>query len=472
MVRSNFQAFHLISMENGLRFVLPSRQSRSSLNTSELPMQVTSIPGPNSNVLHERKLAAVSNGVGTVLPAYIKSSHSGVLIDVDGNVLIDLGSGIGVTGVGNANAEVVAAIAEQAKEFTHTAFAVTPYEGYVRVCELLNELTPGSFEKKSALFNSGAEAVENAVKIARYATGRQAIVVLESAYHGRTNLTMAMTAKNMPFKHGFGPFAPEVYRLPGSNPLEDGLDGRAAAERTIWRIEKEIGGANLAAIVVEPVQGEGGFIVPALGFLSGLADYAKGNGALLIADEIQSGFCRTGKWFASEHHGLEPDLVITAKGIAGGMPLSAVTGKAEIMDKIHPGGLGGTYTGNPVACAAAVAAIEWMRRNDANSLANGIELTLKAHLSKLKNKHSEIAEIRGMGAMVAMEFLDPRSGRAMSEEVAKIAATCHKAGVVVLTSGMQANVIRFLPPLSITVDLLEKGLEILSTVIDQVVTQP
>ena len=438
---------------------------------TDFPKVGKEFPGAISAGLHQRKLAAVSSGVGTVLPAYIKSSHSGVLIDVDGNVLIDLGSGIGVTGVGNANAEVVAAIAEQAKEFTHTAFAVTPYEGYVRVCELLNELTPGSFEKKSALFNSGAEAVENAVKIARYATGRQAIVVLESAYHGRTNLTMAMTAKTMPFKHGFGPFAPEVYRLPGSNPLVDGLDGKAAAARTIWRIEKEIGGANLAAIVIEPVQGEGGFIVPASGFISGLAEYAKVNSAIMIADEIQSGFCRTGKWFASEHHGLEPDMVITAKGIAGGMPLSAVTGKAEIMDKIHPGGLGGTYTGNPVACAAAVAAIEWMRRNDANSLANGIELTLKTHLSKLKNKHSEIAEIRGMGAMVAMEFLDPTSGRAMSEEVAKIAATCHKAGVVVLTSGMQANVIRFLPPLSIPIELLEKGLEILAAVIDQVLSQ-
>lgn len=429
-------------------------------------------PGANSVKLHQRKIAAVSNGVGTVLPAYIKSARDGLLIDVDDNVLIDLGSGIGVTGVGNANAEVVAAISEQAKDFTHTAFAVTPYEGYVKVCELLNELTPGAFAKKSALFNSGAEAVENAVKIARYSTGRQAIVVLESGYHGRTNLTMAMTAKNMPFKNGFGPFAPEVYRLPGSNPLLDGLDGKAAAARTIWRIEKEIGGANLAAIVIEPVQGEGGFIVPAPGFLTGLAEYTKENGALMIADEIQSGFCRTGKWFASEHHGLEPDLVITAKGIAGGMPLSAVTGRAEIMDKIHVGGLGGTYTGNPVACAAAVAAIEWMRRNNANGLANAIEISLKAHLTKIKAEHSAVAEVRGMGAMVAMEFIDPESGRAMSDEVAKIAATCHKAGVVVLTSGMQANVIRFLPPLSIPNELLEKGLKILTDVIDQVLTQP
>lgn len=427
-------------------------------------------PGPKSVQLHQRKSAAVSNGVGTVLPAYIKSARDGILIDVDGNVLIDLGSGIGVTGVGNANPAVVAAIETQSREFTHTAFAVTPYEGYVRVCELLNELTPGSFPKKSALFNSGAEAVENAVKIARYATNRQAIVVLESGYHGRTNLTMAMTAKTMPFKHGFGPFAPEVYRMPGSNPLIDGLAGQEAAARTIWRIEKEIGGANLAAIVVEPVQGEGGFIVPAQGFLQGLAKYCSDNGALMIADEIQSGFCRTGKWFASEHHELEPDLVITAKGIAGGMPLSAVTGRAAIMDKIHPGGLGGTYTGNPVACAAAVAAIHWMREADANHLANEIEVILKLHLERIKAKHSAVAQIRGMGAMVALEFLDPISGRAMSDEVAKIAATCHRAGVVVLTSGMQANVIRFLPPLSIPAELLEKGLGILASSVDSVLS--
>lgn len=430
------------------------------MSLTHYPPLKSTVPGPESEKLHARKLAAVSNGVGTVLPAYIQSAQDGLIKDVDGNILIDLGSGIGVTGVGNANSSVVQAIERQAREFTHTAFAVTPYESYVKVCELLNELTPGSFEKKSALFNSGAEAVENAVKVARYFTNRQAIVVLEYGYHGRTNLTMAMTAKAMPFKHGFGPFAPEVYRVPASNPLLDGLSGSEAATRTINRIEKEIGATNVAAIVVEPVQGEGGFIVPAAGFLLDLASFAAGNGILMIADEIQSGFCRTGKWFASEHHGLEPDLVTTAKGIAGGMPLSAVTGRKEIMDAIHPGGLGGTYTGNPVACAAAVAAIDWMRTENANALASQIEIKLKNALSGLKDQVPQIAEIRGMGAMVAIEFLDPNSREPLTADVAKIASACHKAGVVVLTSGMNGNVIRFLPPLSIPDALLERGMEI------------
>lgn len=441
------------------------------MEATSSPQLLSAVPGPESARLHARKLQAVSNGVGTVLPAYIQSAGDGLLQDVDGNVLIDLGSGIGVTGVGNANDEVVEAIEKQARQFTHTAFAVTPYEPYIEVCELLNELTPGEFAKKSALFNSGAEAVENAVKIARYFTKRQAVVVLEYGYHGRTNLTMAMTAKSMPFKHGFGPFAPEVYRLPASNPLIDGLSGEAAAMRTIARIDKEIGPANLATIVVEPVQGEGGFIVPAPGFLRLLAEYAARSGAVMIADEIQSGFCRTGRWFASEYHGFEPDLVITAKGIAGGMPLSAVTGRAEIMDAVHPGGLGGTYTGNPVACAAAVAAIAWMKRNDANALALQVESRLKHHLKALQEKFSEIAEVRGMGAMVALEFLEPGTGKPLADEVSKIASLCHKSGVVVLTSGMNGNVIRFLPPLSIPSEVLEQGLEIFGHSVRQILTR-
>lgn len=435
---------------------------------TEYPIVSGELPGLKSNQLQLRKLAAVSNGVGTVFPAYIQSASDGLLVDVDGNHLIDLGSGIGVTGVGNANQAVVNAVTEQVRKFTHTAFAVTPYELYIRVCELLNELTPGDFEKKSALFNSGAEAVENAVKIARYVTKRQAIVVLEYGYHGRTNLTMAMTAKSMPFKHGFGPFAPEIYRLPTSNPLVDGLSGSQAAELTLGRIEKEIGGANLAAIVVEPVQGEGGFIVPAPGFLSTLADFSKRVGALFIADEIQSGFCRTGKWFASEHHGVQPDLITTAKGIAGGMPLSAVTGRAEIMDQIHPGGLGGTYTGNPVACAAAVAAMEWMVSNDANKLAIAIEQDIKSVLNDLALKHPEIAEVRGMGAMVAVEFLSTSDRKPLAEQVSRIAAACHKAGVVVLTSGMHGNVIRFLPPISIPREILARGLNIFANKVNEV----
>lgn len=418
----------------------------------------TSIPGPISVALHERKANSVSAGVGVNLPAYIAEATDGYLIDVDGNVLIDLASGIGVTGVGNANRKVVAAVQEQVEKFTHTAFAVTPYESYLTVCELLNELTPGKFEKRSALFNSGAEAVENAVKIARYFTGRPAIVVLENGYHGRTNLTMGMTAKAMPFKQGFGPFAPEVYRLPGSYPLRDGLDGPAAAKALITRIEKEIGSTSLAAIVAEPIQGEGGFIVPAPGFFQTLTEYCSTTGALFIADEIQSGFCRTGAWFASEHHGIIPDMVITAKGIAGGMPLSAVTGRADILDSVHAGGLGGTYTGNPVACAAAVAAIEWMQDAVAIELARNIENILFEKLGELQELFPQIVEIRGRGAMVAIEFADPETLAPLPELASAVAKYCHQNGVVVLVTGTYGNVIRFLPPLSIPIPALQDGL--------------
>jgi len=331
---------------------------------------VTSIPGPRSTALHARKGEAVSAGVGVGLPIYIERAGGGVLVDVDGNSFIDMGSGIAVTTVGNANPYVVAGVQEQVAAFTHTCFMVTPYSGYVEVCEALNRLTPGDHPKRSALFNSGAEAVENAVKIARAYTKRAAVVVVEHGYHGRTNLTMALTAKNMPYKQSFGPFAPEVYRVPMSYPFRDrGLSGKEMAAIATTRIEKEIGASNVAAIIIEPIQGEGGFIVPGEGYLSGMAAFAKDNGIVFVADEIQSGFCRTGDWFASEYEQVVPDLITTAKGIAGGLPLAAVTGRAEIMDSVHAGGLGGTYGGNPVACAAALGAIRWMDEADANAIA-------------------------------------------------------------------------------------------------------
>jgi len=290
---------------------------------------VTQIPGPRSQALLAKKTEAVSSGVGVGLPVFIERAGGGVLVDVDGNHLIDMGSGIAVTTVGNANPMVADAVASQAPDLTHTCFMVTPYEGYVDVCEALNRLTPGDHAKRSALFNSGAEAVENAVKIARYATKRTAVVVLEHGYHGRTNLTMALTAKNMPYKEGFGPFAPEIYRVPMSYPFRDGPHG--GKEVALWattKIDKEVGPHNVAAIVVEPIQGEGGFVVPAPGFIAGLAEFAREHGIVFIADEIQSGFCRTGDWFAMEHEGVVPDMITTAKGIAGGMPLAAVTGRA------------------------------------------------------------------------------------------------------------------------------------------------
>ncbi|MCB1040251.1 MAG: aminotransferase class III-fold pyridoxal phosphate-dependent enzyme, partial [Acidimicrobiales bacterium] len=311
---------------------------------------VTEIPGPRARALHERRLAAVAAGVGSTLPIEVVAAGGGVIVDSDGNSLIDLGSGIAVVNVGNAAPPVAAAVASQAAAFTHTCFMITPYAGYVEVCEQLNRRTPGDHEKRSALFNSGAEAVENAVKIARHATGRSAIVALEHAYHGRTNLTMALTAKSMPYKTGFGPFASDVYRVPMAYPYRwpGGAEhaGEQAAEAAIDHIRTEVGADRVAGLIVEPIQGEGGFIVPGEGYLARLADFCHEHGIVLIADEIQTGFGRTGRWFACEHEDIVPDLITTAKGIAGGLPLAAVTGRAELMDAVHVGGLGGTYGGN------------------------------------------------------------------------------------------------------------------------------
>ncbi|MEU7479587.1 4-aminobutyrate--2-oxoglutarate transaminase [Lentzea sp. NPDC042327] len=416
----------------------------------------TSLPGPKSLELQARRTNAVAAGVGSALPLHIDSADDGLLVDVDGNRLIDLGSGIAVTSVGNPAPAVAEAVHAQIDRFSHTCFMITPYEGYVAVCEELNALTPGTHEKRSVLVNSGAEAVENAVKIARHVTGRAAVVVFDHGYHGRTNLTMALTAKNMPYKHRFGPFAPEVYRVPTSYPLHDGLTGAEAAERAITAIEKQVGGDNTAAVVVEPVQGEGGFITPAPGFLPAVARWCRERGVLFVADEIQTGFCRTGEWFACDHEGVVPDLVTTAKGIAGGLPLAAVTGRAEIMDAVHVGGLGGTYGGNPVACAAALGAIRTMRERDLNAAARRIEDTVLPRLKAVAEKTGTIAEVRGRGAMLAIELTERTP-----EVAARVAKACHEQGVVVLTCGTYGNVIRLLPPLVIPDDLLAEGLDVL-----------
>jgi len=408
-----------------------------------------------------RRRGAVSAGVGATLPVYVEAAGGGVILDIDGNSLIDMGSGIAVTSVGNAAPKVVAAVQEQVAKFTHTCFMVTSYEGYVEVCELLNRLTPGDHEKRSALFNSGAEAVENAVKIARAHTKRDAVVVFEHGYHGRTNLTMAMTAKNMPYKQSFGPFASEIYRVPLSYPFHDGRDGAKAAADAISRIDKEIGAGNVAAIVIEPIAGEGGFIVPADGFLPALVEYARANGIVFVADEIQTGFCRTGDWFACDREGIVPDLITTAKGIAGGLPLAAVTGRAEIMDSVHAGGLGGTYGGNPVACAAAIGSIATMEELDLSSAARRIESVMKPRLQTIADKTGVIGEIRGRGAMIAVELVKPGTDEPDAELTGAIAKACHAQGVVILTAGTYGNVLRFLPPLTMPDHLLDEALTVL-----------
>jgi 4-aminobutyrate aminotransferase/(S)-3-amino-2-methylpropionate transaminase len=441
----------------------------------ELPQErrlVTAIPGPRSLELFARRGAAVARGVSTMLPVFVEAAGGGVIVDVDGNSLIDLGAGIAVVSVGNAAPLVVDAVREQVAAFTHTCFMVTPYEGYVAVCEKLNDLTPGDHPKKSALFNSGAEAVENAVKIARAFTGRSAVVVFDHAYHGRTNLTMALTAKNMPYKESFGPFAPEVYRLPMAYPYRwpGGADncGPEAAAAAISQMVSQIGAANIAAVLIEPIQGEGGFIVPGKGFLPALVEFCAANGILFIADEIQTGFARTGAMFASSDENVVPDLITTAKGIAGGLPLSAVTGRADIMDAAHVGGLGGTYGGNPVACAAALAAMRTINELDLVERARHIESAMAPRLHAMAEKFPCIGDVRGRGAMLAVELVLPGTTEPDAATTLAVARACHAAGVVVLTAGTYGNVLRFLPPLVIPDQLLMEGLDVLESAFAEV----
>jgi 4-aminobutyrate aminotransferase/(S)-3-amino-2-methylpropionate transaminase len=446
-----------------------------------LPQQrsLGAFPGPKSLALTERRNRAISAGVSSLVPVYAADADGGIVLDVDGNSLIDLGAGIAVTSVGASNPAVAAAVQEQSQHFAHTCFSITPYEGYIEVAELLAELTPGDHEKRAALFNSGAEAVENAVKVARLATGRDAVVAFDHAYHGRTNLTMALTAKAMPYKTNFGPFAPEIYRMPMSYPYRDepGLTGEQAAQRAILAIEKQLGADQVAALIIEPIQGEGGFIVPAPGFLPTLVNWAKANGIVFIADEIQTGFARTGSWFASDHEGIVPDLMTLAKGIAGGLPLAAVIGRAELMDAVHPGGLGGTYGGNPLACAAAIAAIGQIRELDLVERARHIEELVVPRLRALADELTDrgvgiIGEVRGRGAMLAIEFVKAGTSEPDAGATKKIAAAALENGVIVLTCGTYGNVIRLLPPLVIGDELLSDGLDVLESAIRTTTTNP
>ncbi|WP_146341298.1 4-aminobutyrate--2-oxoglutarate transaminase [Nesterenkonia sp. NBAIMH1] len=423
---------------------------------------VTDLPGPKAAELLSRQKAAVPAGVASLMQTFAVRAEGGVVEDVDGNRLIDLGSGIAVTSVGASAPRVVAGVQEQVEQFTHTCFMVTPYEGYVAVAEKLGELTPVPGPTRTALFNSGAEAVENAVKVARAFTGKQAVAAFDHAYHGRTTLTMALTSKSMPYKHSFGPFASEIYRVSGSYPYRDGLSGDQAADRAIDQLEKQIGAASLAAVIMEPIQGEGGFIVPAPGFLQRITQWCRDNDVVFIADEIQTGFARTGQWFASEHEGIQPDVITTAKGIAGGMPLSAVTGRADIMDAAHPGGLGGTYGGNPVACAAALGAIETIEQDDLLQEASRIEAIAMEHLRAAQKQDARIGEIRGRGAMLAFEVVDPGTGEPDAALTSAVAAAARSAGVITLTCGTYGNVIRLLPPLTISDELLREGLSVIT----------
>nr|WP_228551388.1 4-aminobutyrate--2-oxoglutarate transaminase [Mumia zhuanghuii] len=436
--------------------------------TDQARLLKTAVPGPRSVALHEARAQQVARGFGVTLPVFVDHADGALLVDVDGNQLIDMGSGIAVTSVGAAAPAVVERIAEQATKFTHTCFMVTEYEGFTEVAAALNRLTPGDHEKRTALFSTGAEAVENAVKIARAATGRPAIVVLDHAYHGRTLMTMTMTAKNVPYKEGFGPYAPEVYRAPMAYPFRYDGDEKACAADALARLKDivltQIGAHNVAAIVAEPIQGEGGFIVPAEGFLPGVVEFAREHDILFVADEIQTGFARTGAMFACEHEGIVPDLITTAKALAGGMPLSAVTGRAEIMDAVAPGGLGGTYAGNPVACAAALGAIETIESEGLVARAAQIEQRVMPRLEEMRAASGgRIGDVRGRGAMLAIELVEPGTKDPAPRFAQALAAHCHAEGVVVLVCGTYGNVIRLLPPLVIGDALLDDALDVLAT---------
>lgn len=429
------------------------------MNTDVTPVAqerkvVTEIPGPQSLALHARRQAVVSGGVSATYPIYIDRAKGAVMVDVDGNHIIDMGGGIGVMTIGHSDDAVIEAAAAQARAVTHTLFTVAGYESYVRVCELLAEHTPGDFAKKTVLINSGAEAVENAVKIARKYTGRSGVAVLDHGYHGRTNLTMAMNFKAMPYKLGFGPFAGDIHHAPNSYPFHDKLTGAEAAARTISYLEKKVGAQDLACLIVEPIQGEGGFIVPADGYLPALQKWCNENGIVYVSDEVQSGIMRTGDYFASTHFGVTPDLITSAKGIAGGFPIAAVTGRAEIMDASHAGGLGGTFGGNPMAAAAAVAVFAEIEKRDLMGEAKRVEKTLKGALLELQKKYPVIGDVRGVGAMLAVEFTEPGTDTPRADIVPIITAYAIKKGLLLLSAGTYGNVLRFLPAVVTSDELL------------------
>ena len=431
---------------------------------------LTEVPGPRSLALLERQRAAVPVGVGSVLPVFVVAAGGGVVVDADDNSFIDFGSGIAVTTVGNSAPRVVERTTRQLQRFTHTCFLVNPYESYIEVCEQLNRRAPIAGPARTVLFNTGSEAVENAIKVARIATGRTAVVGLDHAYHGRTLLTMSLTAKNRPYKHGFGPFAPEVYRTPMAYPYRwptgPASCAAEAAAMLADQLDRQIGAENVAAVIVEPIQGEGGCVVPALGFLPAVARICADRGILLIADEVQAGIARTGAWFASEHEGLQPDLITMAKGLGGGLPIAALTGRAELMDAVPAGGLGGTFSGNPVSCEAALGALEEIEQHQLLARAVDVGRVLRGGLLELQGRHDVIGDVRGRGAMMAIELVTGSGDRTPDAALTgRIARRCHQQGLLVLTAGSWGNVLRFLPPLSIPDALLTEGLDILGAAI-------
>jgi 4-aminobutyrate aminotransferase / (S)-3-amino-2-methylpropionate transaminase / 5-aminovalerate transaminase len=426
----------------------------------------TEIPGPKSRALMERRHRAVSSGIGTATPIMAQEAKGALLTDVDGNTFIDFGGGIGVMNVGHADPRVVAAVKEQVERFTHTCFYVTEYEPYIELAEKLNALVPGAFEKRSFFVNSGAEAVENSIKIARSYTKRTAILAFDNAFHGRTLLAMSLTSKANPYKKSFGPFAPEIYRVPAPYPFRGPSEEEwfTAFERAL--VDIDVG--SVAAAIVEPVSGEGGFIPWPDSCLQRLREFCDEHGIVMIADEIQTGFGRTGKMFCVEHSGVVPDLLTTAKSLGGGLPIGGVTGKAEIMDSVHVGGLGTTYGGNPLACAAALAVLETFEEGDLLSRANLIGERAMGAMREIQDKHLDfVGDVRGRGAMLAIELIkDPETKAPDKERTGRIVEAALQEGLLLLTAGQYTNVIRTLMPLAITDEELEEGLSVLARAVD------
>ena len=423
----------------------------------------TAVPGPRSVALAARRQNAVPRGIAHSTPVFAERAEGALVTDVDGNTFIDFAGGIGTLNVGHANPDVVRAASEQLQKLTHACFSVAPYEGYVAVAEKLNQMAPGAFPKKTMLANSGAEAVENAVKIARSFTGREAVVVFDHAFHGRTLLTMSMTSKVRPYKFGFGPFAPEVYRLPYPyayrGPFPDAAAYEAAVEEFFFT---QVAAERVACLVLELVLGEGGFAVAPPEAVSFLARLCKARGILLVVDEVQTGFGRTGRMFACEHYGVEPDLLTMAKSLGGGLPISAVTGRAEVMDHAPVGGLGGTYAGNPVACAAALAALEFMEKRRLPERAAEIGRRVEERFRCLYDRFAFIGDARGLGAMRALELVvDRESKEPDKERTNRVVRKAYENGLILISAGTHGNVIRTLMPLVITDEQLQEGLEVL-----------
>ena len=428
----------------------------------------TAIPGPKSKALAKRRDRAVPRGLSQSTPVYVAKAEDAWLEDVDGNRYVDFAGGIGCINIGHRREAVVAAIREQLDRYLHTCVQVTPYEGYVRLAERMNEVTPGRFRKKTLFVNSGAEAIENAVKIARVHTGRPGIIAFEDAFHGRTMMTLALTSKTHPYKAGFAPFPSDVYRIPYAYCYRCSYSLRYPScdvfcashlEDTFKRV---VAAEEVAAVIAEPVLGEGGFVVPPKEFFRILIDICHNHGVLFIVDEVQSGFGRTGKLFASEHYGIEPDIVVTAKSLGGGLPLAAVTGRAEIMDAPGPGGLGGTFAGNPLSCAAALAVLDIFEHENLLERANALGNRFQKRAREWQERWPMIGDVRGLGAMQAIELVQsPEKREPAADEANQIVQYCYEHGLIVLSAGSYSNVIRVLVPLVATDAQMDEGLDVL-----------